>query len=279
MSFENSGKSVTALIEQKLCEIEEKEQVRILHAVESGSRAWGFASPDSDYDVRFIYVRTEEDYLKLNPQRDVIEWELNEVLDINGWDIKKVLQQYYKSNSVLYEWAASPVVYRTTEEWKQIHKYASAYFSFKAVLYHYYGMAKKNYLDYLQGEQVNYKKYFYILRPVFACIWLEEKNSPPPVLFEELANAVLQESLKESQNHLIKPEIQKRVKEALEQLLEIKKKSPESKTGKRILVLDQFIEERLDYDKNYLEHSSDAEKTKQWEGLNELFLKIIKKKL
>lgn len=76
-------------IEEKLREIERNEKVRIIRAVESGSRAWGFASPDSDYDVRFIYVRQQADYLILNEKRDVIEWQLDETLDINGWDIKK----------------------------------------------------------------------------------------------------------------------------------------------------------------------------------------------
>ena len=83
-------------IEQKLLDIEKKENVRILYAVESGSRAWGFASPDSDYDVRFIYIRNKEDYLKLNEPNDFIEWQLDEVLDINGWDLKKALEQFYR---------------------------------------------------------------------------------------------------------------------------------------------------------------------------------------
>ena len=87
-------KEIERQIEQKLYEIEEKEQVKVLYAVESGSRAWGFASPDSDYDVRFIYVRKKEDYLRLEEFRDVIEWQLDEVLDINGWDLKKALIQF-----------------------------------------------------------------------------------------------------------------------------------------------------------------------------------------
>ena len=77
-----------ALIQEKLHEIEKRENCRILLAVESGSRAWGFASPDSDYDVRFIYVRDKESYLKLNRPRDVIELPINDVLDINGWDVE-----------------------------------------------------------------------------------------------------------------------------------------------------------------------------------------------
>ena len=87
------------IIEQKLKEIEEKENVKIILAVESGSRAWGFASPDSDYDVRFIYVRETKEYLKLNEIRDVIEWQLDGTLDINGWDIKKALKLLYRAFS------------------------------------------------------------------------------------------------------------------------------------------------------------------------------------
>lgn len=83
-------------IQMKLKEIEEQEHVTILHAVESGSRAWGFASPDSDYDVRFIYVRTMEDYLRLDEPRDVIEWQMDEVLDINGWDLRKTLKHFHR---------------------------------------------------------------------------------------------------------------------------------------------------------------------------------------
>lgn len=78
-------------INEKLDEIERTEGVRVLHAVESGSRAWGFASLDSDYDVRFVYVRPKEDYLRLDEPRDVIEWRLDEVLDINRWDLIKAV--------------------------------------------------------------------------------------------------------------------------------------------------------------------------------------------
>lgn len=86
------------VIREKLAEIENKENVRIIMAVESGSRAWGFASPDSDYDVRFVYVRKLEDYLKLDKTRDVIEWQLDDTLDISGWDLKKALQLMHESN-------------------------------------------------------------------------------------------------------------------------------------------------------------------------------------
>ena len=102
------------IIVQRLHEIEEREHVRILLAVESGSRAWGFASPDSDYDVRFLYVRTMTDYLRLDPVRDVIEQPINDLLDMNGWDLQKALRLLYKSNPTLFEWLKSPIVYMET---------------------------------------------------------------------------------------------------------------------------------------------------------------------
>ncbi len=129
------------VIIEKLREIEQKEQVTILHAVESGSRAWGFASPDSDYDVRFIYVRPAEYYLKLEKTRDVIEWQLDERLDINGWDLQKALRLLHSSNPTLFEWNNSPIVYKTTEEWAEIRIEINNYFSARSGLYHYLNTA------------------------------------------------------------------------------------------------------------------------------------------
>ena len=130
----------------KLKEIEEKEQIKVLHAVESGSRAWGFASLDSDYDVRVLDIRPMRYYLELQPKKDFIEWELNETLDINGWDLSKTLQHFHKSNATLFEWANAPIVYKTSPEWERIYQTAKKYFSCKSAMYHYYGTAKKNYI-------------------------------------------------------------------------------------------------------------------------------------
>ena len=102
-------------IKQKLEEIEQIENIKIIMAVESGSRAWGVASPDSDYDVRFIYARKKEDYLSLDEPRDVVEWQLDDVYDVNGWDLKKALKLLYKANPSVFEWCTSPIVYRDTK--------------------------------------------------------------------------------------------------------------------------------------------------------------------
>lgn len=154
------------IIQEKLIEIEEKEHARVILAVESGSRAWGFESPDSDYDVRFIYVRNEEVYLKLEGIRDVIEWQLDDTLDINGWDIQKALRLLYKSNPTVLEWCASPIVYQKTEEFTLLQELLPQYFSKKKSLFHYWHMASTNYREYLTGELVKAKKYFYVLRPI-----------------------------------------------------------------------------------------------------------------
>ena len=144
-------------IQEQIRRIEESENIKILLAVESGSRAWGFASPDSDYDVRFIYVRQPEAYLRLRPMRDVIEWQLDDVLDINGWDVKKALQLLKKSNPTIFEWCNSPIVYKKSEEFRELEKLLPQYFSAKKSLYHYWNMADNNRRTYLGGKEVKLK--------------------------------------------------------------------------------------------------------------------------
>ena len=164
------------IIQQKLKEIEEIEKVKIIMAVESGSRAWGFASPDSDYDVRFVYVRRLQDYLRLEKTKDVIEWQLDDVLDISGWDLKKALQLMHDSNPSIFEWCASPIVYKNSAAFKELKKIQKMYYSRKKNLYHYWHMASNNYQAYLQGEEVRIKKYFYVIRPLLAAKWIVDKK-------------------------------------------------------------------------------------------------------
>lgn len=245
-------------IDEKLHDIEKKENVMILHAVESGSRAWGFASPDSDYDVRFIYVRTKEDYLTLNEKRDVIEWQLDNIFDINGWDLKKALQHFRKSNATLFEWSNSPIVYRTTKEWKEIYAAAQAYFSVKSSMYHYYGTANGNFHEHLQGNEVNLKKYFYVIRPLLACRFIKEKEAPSPVLFSEL----------------IKQDLPYQVKQEIQKLIEIKTHMPETGEGQRNDILNKYIEAELAVFKEYINLLADDRRA-GWEELNRLFFRML----
>lgn len=247
------------IIAEKLEEIEKKESVKIIHCIESGSRAWGFASPDSDYDVRFIYVRPLEYYLRLDKTSDVIEWQLDDVLDINGWDIKKALMLLHKSNPTLFEWNGSPIVYRTTEQWKRVSDIINGFFIRKSGVYHYLSTAKSNYREYLKGEQVRLKKYFYVIRPILACKWILKEQTPPPMLFTELAEKYLDDE--------IKPEIDK--------LLEVKMKSPEITMGKRIDALNRYIDRNLEELAETVK-AMPEEDGGDWEELNRLFLSMIK---
>lgn len=246
------------IIQDKLKEIEEKENVRIIHCVESGSRAWGFASPDSDYDVRFIYVRPKEYYLRLDKTRDVIEWQLDETLDINGWDIQKALRLLHKSNPTLFEWNSSPIVYRSTEEWAKISETINEYFIKKSGLYHYLSTAKSNYREYLKGETVRLKKYFYVLRPLLACKWILAEQTPPPMLFSKLADKYLEEE----------------IKPAVQELLRLKMESPEIGTGKRMDVLNRYIDENVEAIEQTVQNLPN-EKAPGWDRLNQMFLSLI----
>lgn len=242
----------------KLLEIEEKEKVRVLYAVESGSRAWGVESPDSDYDVRFVYVRRREDYLKLEEQKDVIEWQLDEVLDINGWDLKKTLVQFHKGNATLFEWANSPIVYKTTEEWEAVYKSAKPYFSVKAALYHYYGTANSTFKQYLQEDEVKYKKYVYALRPLLACKYIEEGHEIPPVKFEDLLKQSLPEKLREE----------------IKEMLVIKAESDEKDLKPKMPVIQEYIEKEIDR-YGQLSKAMADDRNPDWTALDQVFLKII----
>ena len=217
------------IIQEKLEEVEEVHNVKILHAVESGSRAWGFSSPDSDYDVRFIYVRPIEFYLKLEKTRDVIEHILDDVLDINGWDLQKALRLLHISNPTLFEWTNSPIVYKTTDYFSDFKKHINGYFLQKSGLYHYLSTAESNYREYLKGEIVKRKKYFYVLRPLLACRWILENNCPPPMLFSDL----------------LETQLEKEYVPVVENLILEKQNSPETGEGKRIDILNSFIEKNL----------------------------------
>lgn len=246
------------VISEKLQQIEIQENVRILHAVESGSRAWGFASPDSDFDVRFIYVRPRDYYLKLERTRDVLEFPINDLLDINGWDLQKALRLLHRSNPTLLEWFHSPVVYKETDFSHEFIPLMQNYFSSKRGLYHYLSMADGNYREYLRGEMVRAKKYFYVLRPLLACRWILRTNTPPPMLFSELAAADLPAHLNES----------------VQELLRIKMEVPEMKLIPRVNEINAFIEEKLPRIKEQI-RSLPEEHGQGYDELNELFLKYL----
>ncbi|MEH7109215.1 nucleotidyltransferase domain-containing protein [Bacillus sp. JJ1764] len=184
---------------KSLKNIEDEYNVKILYACESGSRAWGFPSKNSDYDVRFIYIHKKEDYLSIDPigvgkKRDVIELPINDLLDVSGWELTKALRLFRKSNPPLLEWLQSGIIYyqafSTIDKMKELNK---VIFSPISCMHHYLNMAEKNFREFLQEEQIKIKKYFYVLRPVLACAWMEKFNEFPPIEFPVLVEALVPE--------------------------------------------------------------------------------------
>jgi uncharacterized protein len=190
---------------QALTEIEAQHEVKVLFACESGSRGWGFASPDSDYDVRFIYVHRLPWYLAVEAGRDVIELPISDELDVSGWELRKALRLLRRANPVLLEWLDSPVVYRQDEVAAgRLRQLAPAFFSPLRGRHHYLAMARKNFRTYLQGECVRLKKYLYVLRPLLAVRWIEMGYGRPPMRFAELvAGCVRDAALLDEINRLL----------------------------------------------------------------------------
>lgn len=247
---------------EELQRIEKDEQVRILYACESGSRAWGFPSKDSDYDVRFIYLRPEDWYLSIFEHRDVIERPISDMLDINGWDLKKALLLFRKSNPPLLEWLQSPIVYienNTIAE--QIRRLSTSTFSPRSCMYHYLHMAKGNYREYLQGDQVKIKKYFYVLRPILACAWIEKYGTMPPMEFDQLVYDLVPEGTD--------------LRLAIDHLLIRKKAGDEMDVEPRINPINVFLEDRLAYYERIASELSSADGIHD-QQLDNLFRSVLK---
>ncbi len=185
---------VVTSVQQALERLEHVEDAVVLLAVESGSRAWGFPSTDSDYDVRFIYVRRPEWYLSidLEKRRDFIEQPLQDQIDLSGWDIRKALKLFHKSNPPLLEWLQCPIVYRERFSFAaRLRALLPEFYSPKASFYHYLHMAKGNVREYLRGDTVWRKKYFYVLRPLLAMRWIDQERGPVPIEFQKLVEATV----------------------------------------------------------------------------------------
>ncbi|MBK7982506.1 MAG: nucleotidyltransferase domain-containing protein [Candidatus Competibacteraceae bacterium] len=219
---------------ERLDAIERRDAVRILYACESGSRAWGFASPDSDYDVRFIYAHPRDWYLSVHVERrrDVIERPIEDLLDINGWDLRKALQLMLKSNPPLFEWLYSPIVYRERAGFRQaMLALTPTYYAPLGCAWHYLQMARGNQREYLRGDPVRLKKYLYVLRPLLAIRWLESGRGVVPMPFRALVATLLPAG---------------EVRDAIERLLVAKQSSGELAWGPRIPALSDWIAAELE---------------------------------
>lgn len=248
------------IIRTEIREIERREKLKILFACESGSRAWGFPSQDSDYDVRFIYIRPEEWYLSIDDQKDTLEFPINDVLDISGWDLRKALKLFRSSNAVVYEWLQSPVIYKQELDFqKRLISLSDDFFSLRAGMHHYLSMTINPWKNDLQHEQVKLKKYFYALRPALSCKWIREKKTVPPM---ELGK--LRELIREEQE----------LNKVIDLLLEQKREANEKDTIPAIPVLNSFIHKEIKEGEKF---TLDLEKTRgNTETLNRLFRDLLK---
>ncbi len=212
---------------------ETEHGVRVLLAVESGSRAWGFASPDSDFDVRFIYARQPDWYLTvdLEERRDVIEYPITDDIDLNGWDIRKALRLFWKSNPTFIEWIQSPITYIEVGGFAQgARRLLSSVHSGERGIHHYRNMAKTNYRGYLRADVVPLKKYFYVLRPLLSVRWIERYGTAPPLEFSKLLHLI------EGQAELL---------EDIQALLRRKSTAPEMGLSEPVGSINAFIEAEL----------------------------------
>lgn len=174
------------IILKKLKSIEKEKNIEILLAIESGSRSWGFASPDSDYDIRFIYKHSKDWYLSPWEKKDTIEFITEDDLDGSGWDLRKTFHLLNKSNVPLLEHIYSHIFYIKNEKFLDvIMLFAHDAFSPISVSYHYLGIAKR-YLEYCLADKVKLKDLFYCLRTTLASKWVIEKGNFPPVIFHEM---------------------------------------------------------------------------------------------
>ncbi len=164
-----------------------QHNIQILYACESGSRAWGFPSPDSDYDVRFIYVHPRDWYLGLDEGPDTLNFPVDDELDLAGWELRKTLRLLRGSNAALFEWLQSPIVYHEAPEFRaQLAPLLPLAFNLKAGLHHYLGQLRRGVEEDLVGEQVRLKRLFYALRSALAARWIREKHTLPPMEFAPL---------------------------------------------------------------------------------------------
>ncbi len=242
-------------------QLEEKHKVKVLYACETGSRAWGFPSPDSDYDVRMIYKHETDWYLSLSEKKDTIEFMSEDgELDVTGWDIKKVFHLMRKSNGALLERLQSPIKYIDEGNVSEVLKqYSEKCFSPIATMHHYLGMAKNSFADIEGNNEIKLKKLFYALRATLACKWILEKDKVPPIVFMTMIEAL---------------SFDKILKDKIVSLIELKSGKSESYMHPKEKELNDFISFELDVATKAFD-SLQGRREKEID-LDALFVKLVK---
>ena len=216
-------------IKLKLHHIEKAQGIQILFACETGSRAWGFPSPDSDYDVRFIYKHEMPWYLSIRDRKDTYEEVISDDLDITGWEFQKCLHLLWKSNAALLERIQSPIVYHDNPDFiYAINTFAKDCFSPIAGMHHYLSMAKK-YWEICQAPgPVKLKSYCYAIRTAIASLWIKETQQIPAIVMADMFEVVSDE-----------------VRQAVEELVVLKATKPEKYLHPNHPIVDQFLKDTI----------------------------------
>jgi uncharacterized protein len=241
--------------------IENEHQLTVLYGLESGSRAWGFESQNSDYDIRFLYVRSVDWYLCIEKHSDVLDLGVSADLDISGWDLRKALWFLRQSHPVLLEWLRSPVVYlEKSEIIQQMREIGETFFAPRASVHHYVGWAERILRRYFNRPELSAKRYFYVIRPILCCRWIETVGGQPPLLIQELLTEI---------------KLPTEAKLALDNLIIKKRAGDELDLIGRIPALDRYIAETLPQIKSF---STTLPKPKYapYERLNPLFHQALK---
>lgn len=255
--------NINDTIQIALQKIEQERNIQILYACESGSRAWGFPSPDSDYDIRFVYIRPIDWYLSISDRSDHITLPLDaNNFDIVGWDIRKVLSLLRKSNVSIFSWMQSPIVYQNRNGFlEKLQRVALPFFAPKPAMHHYLGLTRKIFQSELQKSEVNIKKYFYVLRPLLCARWIAEKGEAPPMLFQSLLPLIGGNSV---------------LLEVIQELLQRKERALEGEYIAPIPLIHRFAEKELKELNLFAKTLSNAQPNA--ENLNRLFRQLLEEK-
>lgn len=226
-------------------DLEKEKDIKILFAVENGSRAWRMNSKDSDYDVRFVFVRPLKDYIQINPAKDVINTAFDKegnpcpakgaLIDISGFDIFKYTKLLSSSNPTTIEWLMSDIVYYGKQN-EVFKSFAENNFNEISLYFHYKSLCKNNYEKYLKsGNLVTYKKYLYAYRGLINARWVEYKHSVPPIIFNKALDGM-------------KDVIPKDIIEKLDNIIYLKSQGKEKDIIQNIVEMDAYIEDFLKTD-------------------------------
>ncbi len=251
------------IVLEQLAEIEKQENVRILLAVESGSRAWGFHSPDSDYDVRFIYARPQAWHYQLGKKRDVIERPIDADLDVSGWELSKALELALNSNAVLAEWLQSPITYRRDDEAvTQLTDFTSRVLDRVSVTWHYLSLFKRQSKRLSAPEGgIRFKRWFYMLRPALALRWMRlNYEAMPPMDISHLRQGVSLDAMIDS---------------ALNDVLKRKMSSTESKKVDSVPdILSRLILDEIEQATLWIENAQRERPERRWQEASDLNMSL-----